>query len=111
MVVLGSVSPQRILLSLPTQMSHSPLPALSSSPQYLTRRKSLIFASLLSSLIYTSHHSPATAFVIDQPQQEEDTLVQLFQVNASPKMAKIKYNKKTQLLSFSFRCVPVLSPS
>ncbi|XP_047251780.1 protease Do-like 5, chloroplastic isoform X6 [Capsicum annuum] len=89
MVVLGSVSPQRILLSLPTQMSHSPLPALSSSPQYLTRRKSLIFASLLSSLIYTSHHSPATAFVIDQPQQEEDTLVQLFQ-ETSPSVVFIK---------------------
>lgn len=78
MAVLGVVSPH-ILLSLPTK-----IPPISSQTQYyLTRRKALIFtSSMLSSFINTSHYSPATAFQIELPQQEEDTLVHLFQVNA-----------------------------
>ncbi|CAN4081536.1 unnamed protein product [Withania somnifera] len=82
MVVLGVVSPQHILLSIPScqaQMAPS-----------LTRRKALIFTpSLLSSFIYTSHHSAATAFQVDLPQQEEDRLVHLFQ-ETSPSVVFIK---------------------
>ncbi|KAG5590246.1 hypothetical protein H5410_040760 [Solanum commersonii] len=83
MVVLGVVvSPQaqHILLSIPTKIR----------PQYCTRRKALIFtSSLFSSFIYTSHHSPATAFQIEMPQQEEDRLVHLFQ-ETSPSVVFIK---------------------
>lgn len=92
MVVLGVVSPQRILLSAPTRQTQMPpsAPSLSSETQYLTRRKALIFtSSLLSSFIYTSHHSAATAFQIDLPQQEEDRLVHLFQ-ETSPSVVFIK---------------------
>ncbi|XP_049349476.1 protease Do-like 5, chloroplastic [Solanum verrucosum] len=83
MVVLGVVvSPQaqHILLSIPTKIP----------PQYCTRRKALIFtSSLFSSFIYTSHHSPASAFQIEMPQQEEDRLVHLFQ-ETSPSVVFIK---------------------
>ncbi|XP_060179043.1 protease Do-like 5, chloroplastic isoform X1 [Lycium barbarum] len=91
MVVLGVFSPQHIILpSVPTPQTQMP-----PQTQYLTRRKALIFtsSSLLSSFIYNTshHHSPATAtaFQIDQPQQEEDTLVHLFQ-ETSPSVVFIK---------------------
>ncbi|KAJ8538483.1 hypothetical protein K7X08_027704 [Anisodus acutangulus] len=86
MVVLGVVSPQHIIIipSVPTHQTRN--------SQYLTRRKALIFtsSSLFSSFMYTSHHySAATAFQIDQPQQQEDRLVQLFQ-ETSPSVVFIK---------------------
>ncbi|XP_055820113.1 protease Do-like 5, chloroplastic [Solanum dulcamara] len=85
MAVLGVVSPH-IVLSLPTQIP----PISSHSQYYLTKRKALIFtSSMLSSFINTSHYSPATAFQIELPQQEEDTLVHLFQ-ETSPSVVFIK---------------------
>lgn len=47
------------------------------------------FSSLISSFIYTCHHSPATAFQTELPQQEEDALVHLFQ-ETSPSVVFIK---------------------
>ncbi|XP_015085354.1 protease Do-like 5, chloroplastic [Solanum pennellii] len=87
MVVLGVVcpQPQHIVVSIRTQ-----IPPISTQTQYCTRRKALIFtSSLLSSFIYTSHHSPATAFQIEMPEQEEDRLVHLFQ-DTSPSVVFIK---------------------
>ncbi|KAK6781979.1 hypothetical protein RDI58_019775 [Solanum bulbocastanum] len=89
MVVLGVVCPQaqaqHIFVSIRTQ-----IPPISSQTQYCTRRKAFIFtSSLLSSFIYTSHHSPATAFQIEMPQQEDDRLVHLFQ-ETSPSVVFIK---------------------
>ncbi|KAK4349395.1 hypothetical protein RND71_032150 [Anisodus tanguticus] len=85
MVVLGVVSPQHIII-IPSVPTHQ-----TTNSQYLTRRKALIFtSSLFSSFMYTSHHySAATAFQIDQPQQQEDRLVQLFQ-ETSPSVVFIK---------------------
>lgn len=87
MVVLGVVcpQPQHIVVSIRTQ-----IPPISTQTQYCTRRKALIFtSSMISSFIYTSHHSPATAFQIEMPQQEEDRLVHLFQ-DTSPSVVFIK---------------------
>ncbi|XP_070047950.1 protease Do-like 5, chloroplastic isoform X1 [Nicotiana tomentosiformis] len=92
MVVLGVVSPQHILPLVPickTQIP--PNSAVSSETQYLTKRKALIFtsSSLISSFIYTPHHYSATAFQIDQFQQDEDRIVQLFE-ETSPSVVFIK---------------------
>nr|XP_009591399.1 protease Do-like 5, chloroplastic [Nicotiana tomentosiformis] len=92
MVVLGVVSPQHILPLVPickTQIP--PNSAVSSETQYLTKRKALIFtsSSLISSFIYTPHHYSATAFQIDQFQQDEDRIVQLFEVTDYHVIAKL----------------------
>ncbi|XP_009778590.1 protease Do-like 5, chloroplastic [Nicotiana tabacum] len=88
MVVLGVVSPQYILPLVP--ICKTQILPNSSETQYLTRRKAaLIFtSSLVSSFIYTSHHS-AIAFQVDEFQQDEDRIVQLFE-ETSPSVVFIK---------------------
>ncbi|XP_019250479.1 PREDICTED: protease Do-like 5, chloroplastic isoform X2 [Nicotiana attenuata] len=87
MVVLGVVSPQYILPLVP--ICKTQIPPSSSETQYLTRRKALMFtSSLVSSFIYTSHHS-ATAFQVDEFQRDEDRIVQLFE-ETSPSVVFIK---------------------